>query len=45
MPVKLTELKGAKVLEVTASGKLTDEDYQQFNFLMGWQETKSIVIT
>lgn len=29
MPIKLTELNGAKVLEVTASGKLTDEDYQQ----------------
>jgi hypothetical protein len=30
MPIKLTELKDAKVLEVTASGKLTDEDYQQY---------------
>jgi hypothetical protein len=29
MPIKLTELNDAKVLEVTASGKLTDEDYQQ----------------
>jgi stage II sporulation SpoAA-like protein len=29
MPIKLTELKDATVLEVTASGKLTDEDYQQ----------------
>jgi hypothetical protein len=29
MPIKLTELTEAKVLEVTASGKLTDEDYQQ----------------
>jgi hypothetical protein len=29
MPIKLTELKDATVLEVTATGKLTDEDYQQ----------------
>jgi len=29
MPIKLTELNGGTVLEVDASGKLTDEDYQQ----------------
>ncbi|HXT10128.1 MAG TPA: STAS/SEC14 domain-containing protein [Candidatus Angelobacter sp.] len=29
MPLKLTELKNGTVLEVDASGKLTDEDYQQ----------------
>lgn len=29
MPIKLTELTDAGVLEVMASGKLTDEDYQQ----------------
>jgi hypothetical protein len=29
MPIKLTELKDARVLEVAASGKLTDADYQQ----------------
>jgi hypothetical protein len=29
MPIGFTELKSTRVLEVTASGKLTDEDYQQ----------------
>jgi hypothetical protein len=29
MPIKLTELNDAKVLEVAATGKLTHEDYQQ----------------
>ncbi|HWD93864.1 MAG TPA: STAS/SEC14 domain-containing protein [Verrucomicrobiae bacterium] len=29
MPIELIELQDAKVLEVIASGKLTDEDYQR----------------
>ena len=30
MAIKLAELNGGKILEVVVSGKLTDEDYQQF---------------
>ena len=30
MPIKLTGLNDGKILEVTASGKLTDKDYQRF---------------
>ena len=30
MAILLTERNGGKTLEVTASGRLTDEDYQQF---------------
>lgn len=30
MPIKLTETKEGKILEVQASGKLTHEDYQHF---------------
>jgi hypothetical protein len=30
MPIKLTEKQGGRILEVAASGKLTDADYQRF---------------
>ncbi|HEY2081441.1 MAG TPA: STAS/SEC14 domain-containing protein [Verrucomicrobiae bacterium] len=30
MPITLKELNGGQILEVAVSGKLTDQDYQQF---------------